>query len=135
MNHYLSVTENTSTSLTLKLYDPSTYTLRLFDGQTSFLTDYSQPNITKSYGTNILIGQQKLNGTSENLAVYLSPSDIRPYFSLFNWILIIVLVMSIIIAIFMFFVIPEHPQIALTFGLIMVVGSILLRLILWFYIG
>ena len=128
-------TDYTNGCGTLKLYDPSTYTLRLFDGQTSFLTDYSQPNITKSYGTNILIGQQKLNGTSENLAVYLSPSDIRPYFSLFNWILIIVLVMSIIIAIFMFFVIPEHPQIALTFGLIMVVGSILLRIIMWFYIG
>lgn len=121
---------------TLKLYESNeTYLLRIFDGIINFESTFSPPNITKSYGTNILIGKQYFNGTDESLNVYLSEKDIRPYFWLFNWVLIIVVICSIIISVFLFFVMPDKPQIALGFGIILVIGSIIARILVWFYIG
>jgi hypothetical protein len=121
---------------TLKLYEANeTYTLRLFDGQATFPSTYSEPNITTTYGTNILLGSYRMNGTSENLSVYLSPKDLNPYFWIFNWILIILIIAIIIISIFLFFVLNERPQFALIFFVMGVVGLIILRIVVWIYIG
>jgi hypothetical protein len=121
---------------TLKLYEANrNYTLRLFDGIVAFDSDYSSPNMTKSYGTNILIGQNKFNGTNENLKVYLSGTDINPYFALFNWILIILIGFVVIVSIFLFFVISEKPTFALIFFIMGILGLLVLRVIIWFFIG
>jgi hypothetical protein len=121
---------------TLKLYEANTsYVLRLFDGVATFESDYSAPNITKIYGTNILIGQERFNGTSENLSVYLSAKDINPYFWIFNWILIILIVAVIIISIFLFFAMSDRPTFALIFFLMGIIGLVILRIVVWFWIG
>jgi len=121
---------------TLKLYEPNaTYTLRLFDGISTFSSEYSQPNITKTYGTNVLIGQNTFNGTSENLSVYLSAKDLNPYFWAFNWILIILIGAVVIISIFLFFAMSDRPSFALIFFLMGIVGLLILRLVIYFWIG
>jgi hypothetical protein len=121
---------------TLKLYEPNeTYILRLFDGQVTFSSEYSQPNITKTYGTNVLIGQNTFNGTSENLSVYLSAKDLNPYFWLFNYILIFLIIAVIIISIFMFFMLKDSPSFVLIFFIMGIVGLLILRLIIYFWVG
>jgi hypothetical protein len=121
---------------TLKLYESNaSYVFRLFDGKATFSSSYSVPNITKTYGTNIQLGQYKLNGTSEQMNVYLSAKDINPYFWMFNWIMIIGIIAVIIISVFLFFILTENPQFALIFFIIMMAGLIIGRIVVWFYIG
>ena len=120
----------------MKLYEPNaTYTFRIFDGIATFPTSYSAPNITKTYGTNILLGQFKMNGTSENLSVYLSNKDIHPYFWLMNWIFIILIIAVVIISAFLFFMFPDNSSFVLIFFIIGLIGLIILRIIVYFWIG
>jgi hypothetical protein len=121
---------------TLKLYERNTtYALRLLDGQVTFPSEYSVPNITKSYGTNVYLGQMYLNGTDKQLNVLLTNQDLHPYFWLFNWILIIAVVFCVFIGLFLFFMIPQIPIISLAFMLGFPIALILIRIIIWFVIG
>ena len=121
---------------TLRLYEPNRdYVFRLFDGKATFSSPYSVPNITETYGTNILLGQYKMNGTSENLDVYLSPKDISPYFWLLNVVMIIVIILVVIISVILFFWFSDKPSFALIFFIMGTLGTIILRIIIYFWIG
>lgn len=121
---------------TLKLYEANAdYILRIFDGIVTFPMEYSAPNMTKSYGTNIAIGKNTFNGTSENLSVFLSAKDINPYFWLMNIIFVILIIGILIISIFLFFILGDRPSFALIFFIIGVIGLIIGRIVLYFFIG
>jgi hypothetical protein len=121
---------------TLKLYESNaSYVLRLFDGLATFQSEYSQPNLTKTYGTNILIGQNTFNGTSENLDVYLSAKDIKPYFWLMNIIFIIAVILVLIISIGLFFMMSDRPSFVFIFFIIGIIALIIGRIIIYFWIG
>lgn len=120
---------------TIKLYDTSTYAFRLIDGQITFPYSYSVPNITKSYGTNIYLGLFTTNGTNQEYTIYVSKSDIKPMTTLFNWILVIGLIITIFVSIAIFFIIPEVPLTSLVFGIISTISLIILRIGVWFLYG
>lgn len=119
----------------LELYDPNEYALRLLDGQVNFKTTFSQPNITKSYGTNIYIGKYSFTGKDESFNIVLSEFDKRPYYWLFNWIAIIGVVLGIVLSLALIFVIPDYPIIALTIFIISTIGIFILRIIVFLFIG
>lgn len=116
----------------VKLYNADTYAFRLIDGQISFPYSYSVPNITKSYGTNIYLGKFTMNGTNQEFNVYVSPSDIKPFRSLLNWITIGIVALVIIVGVFLLFVMPQYPSFVLITSIIIIGGTILLRIIVWF---
>lgn len=119
---------------TLKLYEPDEYAIRLFDGVATFPTTFSPPNITETYGTNIYIGKYTLT-EDYSYRILLSDKDINPFFWLFNWLFIILLIACIVIAVFLFFVIPQMPTLSLILGVGGTVMLIILRIVAWFYIG
>jgi hypothetical protein len=106
-------------SATLKLWDNETnYAVRLIDGQINFPGQYSVPNVSDSYDTNIYIGKFYWNcSQNETIRVFLAEKDIHQYRWLFNWGFIILLVVIIFTSIVLFFVIPEYSQISIIFGL------------------
>jgi hypothetical protein len=118
---------------TLHLWENSSYILRLWDGQASFDTSFSAPNISQTYGTNIYLGEMKLTSNSSLFNVYLSDKDIRPYRFLFNWIFIILVAGSLIVSIFLFFAIPDKPSISLIFATIIIIGALITRGIIYLY--
>ena len=119
---------------TLKLYEPNEeYALRLFDGVATFSTTFSPPNITKTYGTNIFLGKYTFAGTDDSMRVLFSDKDIRPYFWLFNIIFVIAIVSSLIISVFLFFIILDKPSLSITFATILIVGLSISRIVIWFY--
>lgn len=120
---------------TLKLYEPTEYAIRLFDGEVTFLTTFSPPNITETYGTNIYIGKYTFSGTDYSYRILLSDKDINPYFWLFNWLFIILICACVVIAVFLFFVIPQVPMLSLIMGVGGTVMLIILRIVAWWYIG
>lgn len=121
---------------TLKLYEPETeYAIRLFDGEATFLTTFSPPNITETYGTNIYIGKYTFTGVDYSYRILLSDRDIRPYFWLFNVLFLILVGACVVIAVFLFFVIPEMPTLSLIMGVGGTVMLIILRIVAWWYIG
>jgi hypothetical protein len=102
---------------TLTLYEKNvSYGIRLFDGQATFLTTFSSPNISKTYGANILFGKYTFNGT-DSYNVYLSSKDIHQYTWLANWIYIIMLILCVVGAVFLFFMFPDKPSISMGLGL------------------
>jgi hypothetical protein len=116
---------------TLKLYDGGDYIIRLIDGEIIFSGEYSVPNVTKSYGTNAYIGQYALNQTS-SYEVLLTTKTLHPYTWLLNLLLVLLIIGSIIVSVFMLFMIPSHPAIALSFGIVLPISLVVLRLILYF---
>jgi hypothetical protein len=76
-------------SATIKLWENSTYALRLIDGLVEFEDAFAIPNITKSYGTNAYLGLVSLYQNT-TLNVLLTEKDLRPYTWLMNIILLIV---------------------------------------------
>jgi len=120
---------------TLKLYEPNNYVIRLIDGQITFQSTYSPANVSKSYGTNVLVGKYYFNGSDETINVYFSSKDLHPYSWLFNWIFIIIIFGTVIVSIIVFFLFPDKPQISLGFFFILIVGSIIGRIAIWFFIG
>lgn len=119
---------------TLKLYEPSEYAIRLFDGVATFPTTFSPPNITETYGTNIYLGKYTLT-EDYSYRLLLTDKDINQYGWLFNWIFIILLVACVIISIFLFFVIPQMPTLSLILGVGGTVMLVILRIVAWFYWG
>jgi len=119
----------------IKLWENTTYVLRLRDGMIYFPSVYSVPNVTKNYGTNVYLGQYTFSGTNETVNAYFSDSDLHPYFWLFNLIMVIGIGMSIVLAVFLFFMIPEFPYLAIGIGIGFPVMILIFRVVLWFWIG
>jgi hypothetical protein len=121
---------------TIKLYEPKKdYVFRYITGVVQFESTYSKPNITKSYGENVYLGTQNLNGTNVLEQFVLESKDLHPYRFLANWIVIILIIGIGIISMFMFFLIPDKPTIALIFGTLFSFILIVLRLIVWIWTG
>jgi hypothetical protein len=119
----------------LKLYEKDDYVFRFIDGIVVFNGTYSQPNITKSYGSNIYLGTIKLSGQNTTIQFVLQDRELHPYRYLANWLLFIVLALSFIVGIFIFFLMPDKPYIALVFTLLLSVGSVAMRIFIWFWMG
>lgn len=120
----------------IKLYEPNTtYTFRYFRGSPQFSGQYGYYNITKLYGENIYLSSEKLNDTDTGFDYFLTEKDLHPYRWLFNTILILIVVLSVVVGIFLFFVIPDKPFIALIFTFLFIGGSIVLRTVLWIWKG
>lgn len=121
---------------TLKLYEKDTeYAIRLIDGQISFAGEYAVPNVTKSYGINSYIGKYTFDGTDQTYDIYLSSKDLHPYRWLFNWILIIGMVVVVFVSIALFFMIPEIPTLSIIFGVGFTVILIAFRIVMFVIIG
>lgn len=117
---------------TLKLYEPDEYAIRLFDGVATFQTTFSPPNITETYGTNIYIGKYTLT-EDYSYRILLSDRDINSFGWLANWIFLILLIACVVISIFLFFVIPQMPQLSLILGVGGTVMLIILRIVVWIW--
>jgi hypothetical protein len=121
-------------SATIKLYENSTYALRFIDGQIIFPYTFSIPNITKSYGTNIYLGTFLLN-QNDTYNIYLNKKDINPIGWLADYILLIGIIFAIAISIFLFFIIPSMPLLSIIFGIGFTMLLIILRVVIWLFIG
>lgn len=120
----------------LKIYEPNKYyLLRLVDGQITFPNTYSIPNVSKSYGINAYLGRYYFNGSDETLNIYLTEKDLHPYSWLLNWGFIIFLISCAIITMIMFFIIPDRPWVAMSFGFGTIGLSIMIRVGIWFFTG
>jgi len=120
---------------TIKLYEGESYAFRLVSGQVYFPATFSLPNVTKEYKTEVYIGKYSLNGTNTDYQLHLSKSDINPYGWLFNWIYGILLVVSIIGAIFLFFTMPETPMLSVILGIGSIIILTVIRIIVWLWLG
>jgi hypothetical protein len=119
---------------TIKLYERGTYAIRLIDGEIIFPTDYSVPNITESYGVNTYIGQSFINGTSSHVSL-LTKKDLHPFTWLFNILTVILVMICILGAVFLFFIVPQSPAIAISFGLVLPIILIILRILLYIWVA
>jgi hypothetical protein len=117
---------------TLKLWEKDkTYAFRLIDGQMSFYDGiYSKINMTKSYGTNIYLGTVMLNGTNDNLYIFLTESEIHPYQNLVNWTFLGLFILTFIGSIALLFIFPPF---AISFGVGMSIILLIIRIIIWIY--
>jgi|GEM_PF-4046444 len=117
----------------LKLYDANVpYTLRLWDGIATFPCTYSIPNISKTYGVNVYLGQITPAG-NETLNVLLDKSDTAQYTYLFNYIFVGILGLIILISIILFFIFPEVPILGLGFGLGLSIMLVIFRIVIWLF--
>jgi hypothetical protein len=121
----------------VKLWDKNvTYGIRLFDGEVTFKQGvYSTVNATKLYRTNIFLGSQKfecLAGTNEAFDYYFTTKELHPFTWLFNWIFLILIIFTVVIAGFLLFM---SPMIAMPFGVGGVVLLCIIRIVLWVTIG
>jgi hypothetical protein len=119
----------------LKLYESDNYVFRFLDGQVNFDGTYAQPNVTKSYGTEIYLGTQTLNGTSTTLQYVLEERDLHPYRNLANWAFFIILGLAIISGIFIFFMYPQNPMVALVFTILLGVGAFVMRVSVFLFLN
>lgn len=119
----------------LKLYEPSKYKFRYYSGDIDFNGQYVVPNITKEYRTPVFLGTQNLNGSNELIQFVLGTKDLHPYFWLFNWIMIILIGLSIICGITIFFKLPQYPLLGLVLGIGFPIMIVALRIIVWFFVG
>lgn len=115
---------------TIKLYEQGEYALRLIDGQITFDGTYAIPNVTESYGTNIYLGKYYLTN-STSYSFLFTEKDLHPYRWLLNYVFIILIVGTIIVSIFMFFVIPESPMLSVVLAIGGTITLTLLRIIIW----
>jgi hypothetical protein len=121
---------------TFKLYERNEeYVVRLFDGQATFSSTFSSPNITDTYGTNIYFGKYVFNGSDASYNVLFSEKDIHPYRFLANWIFIILIGLAVIVSVFLLFVIPDKPSLSVVFGLGFIGMLTLLRIVLFIWKG
>lgn len=116
---------------TLTIYDKGEYAVRFFDGVATFNTTFSPPTITKSYGVNAYVGKYNFQN-DDSISLFFTAKDLHPYTWLFNWILVIIIILTVVIGVFVLFASPSHSGFVIVFGLIMIGGSLLLRVILFF---
>jgi hypothetical protein len=119
---------------TLKLYEKNRdYGIRLFDGIVDFKQGvYSPPNMTKSYGVNMFLGTLYLNGSDTTYQYLFEDKDIHQYRWLFNWIVILSLVLVMVIS---FVLLMYAPQIAMPVGIGFTFMILALRILVWFLLG
>jgi len=120
---------------TIKLYEIGEHAIRLIDGEITFASEYAVPNVTKSYGIDAYIGKFNFDGTSITQSLYLSSKDLHPYRWLSNIALIISLILTLGIAIVLFFMMPQHPSFPLIFGFLMTFLILFARLVIWIWTG
>jgi hypothetical protein len=118
----------------LKLYEKDrNYGIRLFDGIIDFKQGvYSPPNMTKGYGVNMFLGTLYLNGSDTTYQYYLEDKDIHQYRWLFNWIVILALIIVMVVS---FVLMMYVPQIAMPFGIGFTFMILVLRILAWFLLG
>ena len=117
----------------LKLYDANVpYTLRLWDGVATFPSTYSVPNIQKTYGVNVYLGQITPTG-NKTIDFLLDKSDTSQYTYLFNYIFVGILGLIILISIILFFIFPEIPMLGLGFGVGFSVMLVIFRIVIWLF--
>lgn len=119
---------------TLSVFEEGEYALRLIDGEVNFVSVYSVPNVTKSYGLNTYVGKFELQNAS-TYNILLSDKDLHPYRWLFNWIYIILVALCIIGSVFLFFILPEFPLLSLGFGIGFTAMLTLARVIIFLWKG
>lgn len=121
---------------TIKLYEPDRkYAYRYINGQITFDGEYSQPNITRSYGENVYLGSTVMNGTNSSIQYVLQEKELHSYRWLANWVVIFGILVIFIGAIALFLTFPDKPQIALVFGFIFSLILIGGRVIIWIAYG
>ena len=116
---------------TIKLYDVDTFAFRLIDGEIIFPYSYSIPNITKSYGINVYLGEFIVNGSSQNFTIYISDKELHPYKHMFNVVFVIFLVLIMLVSFSLFFIFPQYPLFPLSLGLGGTIMLLILRILLW----
>lgn len=120
----------------IKLWENRTYIVRFIDGEMTFDGVYSNPVISKTYGTNMYLGEFVLNNaTNQSFDIYVQEKEIETYTWLFNWIVIIGIVLALVSAVFLFFVVPQMPSLSIIFGLGTTTGLILLRITVFLWKG
>lgn len=121
----------------VKLWEKNvTYGVRLFDGEVTFKEGvYSKVNATKLYRTNIFLGSQKfecLAGTNEAFNYYFTTKELQPFTWLFNWIFLILIILTVVIAGALLFM---YPPFAMSFGIGGVILLCIIRIVLWVTLG
>jgi hypothetical protein len=117
----------------MTLYEDTEYAFRLIDGEIAFPSEYSYPNVTKSYGTNVYLGKFATGGVSQEYSIKLTKSDLNPYGTLANWILLILIIGSLVAGGFIFFMVPQHPSIGIMFFVGITFFAVVIRIILLFF--
>jgi hypothetical protein len=121
---------------TIRIFEKNEeYAIRLFDGLMTYESTFSQPNITKSYGTNIFIGKYYFNGSNQDFNLYFDKKDIHQYTYLFNWIYIGLLVLTVLVGMILVFVMPQTPSLSIIFSLVFASSLTLIRIVIWLYWG
>jgi len=123
---------------TLKLYefgDDVKYEVRFVDGSINFNGSYSIPEVIDGYGTNFYMGEFVFNGTDDSYDIYLVKREIHQFRWLFNLLFMIALVSVVVVSVFLFFVIPQMPQLSFYFGIGFSVILIIVRSVLWIWAG
>lgn len=117
----------------LKLWERNqVYGLRFMDGIINFNSLYSVPQINKSYGITAYLGTFSFNGSSMDLPLFVSHSDLYPWFTPLNWIMVILILVAVLVSIFLFFMIPDKPSVVITLGLGFSLMIVILRIFVWF---
>ena len=120
----------------MKLWETGEYGFRLIDARSiTFDGVFVVPNVTDTYGLNAFVGIFTFNGTDETVEVFFDEKDTNQYRWLFNLIFVITLVLIIATSVFLFFVIPEHANISILFGLGFTTMLILFRVFLFIWRG
>ena len=120
----------------LKLWETGEYGFRLLDArEIEFNGVFVVPNVTDTYGLNAFVGVFTFNGTDETVEVFFDEKDTNQYRWLFNIIFVIALVLIIGTSVFLFFVIPEHANISILFGLGFTTMLILFRIFMFIWRG
>ncbi len=120
----------------LKLWETGNYGFRLIDArEITFDGIFVVPNVTDTYGLNAFVGEFTFNGTDQVVEVFFDEKDTNQYRWLFNIIFVIALVLIIGTSVFLFFVIPEHANISILFGLGFTTMLILFRVFMFIWRG
>jgi hypothetical protein len=121
---------------TLTLYDKDRfYGIRIIDGIIDFSSNYAVPNVTKSFGIEGYVGNYYLNGSDVEYDVYMPMKELRPYRTLFNWILFFLIIGALGVALILLFVIPEYHWVAIGTGVLIPIFLIAIRILLWVITG
>jgi hypothetical protein len=125
--------EYTDGEATLKLYEQGEHIIRIIDGEIIFPSEYSVPNVTKSYGINAYLGMYNFNGSSSSYELLVTTKDLHPYRWLLNWGLVLGIILVVLLSVIFLFILSETPYFAIIFGVGFSFLLIILRIILFIY--
>jgi hypothetical protein len=89
--------------------------------------------ISQKIGKNTMYLGNLITTNSTTYQFILNERELHPYRWLVNTIFFILLGMSILIGVFLFFIIPDKPTFALIFTILIAGGSILIRILIWIF--